>query len=75
MEIDSKLVGSSSKRYMLSLKEILAFDLFKKGQYSAALKYFEGGLFENSLFLATGVRLRNNIDSTKLLGICAQPKK
>ena len=61
VENDSKLVGSISKRYMLSLKEILAFDLFRKGQYSAALKFFEGELFENSLFLATGVRLRNNI--------------
>jgi len=46
---------------MLSLKEILAFDLLRKGQCSVALKFVEGELFENSLFLAKGVRLNNNI--------------
>ena len=61
VENDSKLVGSSSKGYMLSLKEMLAFDLFRTGQFSAALKYFESELFENNLFLAKEVRLRNNI--------------
>jgi len=61
VENDSKLVSSSSNRYMISLKEILAFDLFRKGQYSAALKYFESELLENSLSLAKEVRLRNNI--------------